>query len=180
MPLSDPRAYLGVTHARANEPARALRGTGERGTHTATCRSVRGVTLTLTHARDTHTRVQGWCEHSTLSAACRRRGDKDGDSSERAREKREERMRGRRREGGREREGETDRKKEPNAGNRGAGSGAIVELVSRPIHKRLLSVLPKISLFFFFSPFSFGRVYICARRCDGLERADRIGLNSTE
>lgn len=26
-------------------------------------------------------------------------------------------------------------KKEPNIGNRGAGSGAIVELVSRPIHK---------------------------------------------
>lgn len=48
------------------------------------------------------------------------------------------------------REKRTKKKRVECTGNRGAGSRAIVELVSRPIHKRLLSVLPKISLLFFF------------------------------
>jgi len=61
--------------------------------------------------------------------------------------------------------GET--RKKPNGNREERNSRTIVELVSRPIHKRLFfSVLPKISLFFPLFP-SKRCAFICVCRCDG-------------
>lgn len=135
-------------HARERERERARPSCGTSEivlTNTRTQRHMSFRTDTIHAHTRTHDAYDGGSTHSTLSAACRRREDKDGDSCAEW-EKRREDVREERGENG----GETRKKLNGNREERDFRT--IVELVSRPIHKRLFfSVLPKISLFF--SPF---------------------------
>lgn len=148
---SDPDAYTGC-HACTRERARARPSWHGREWHAhGHMSSHTGVTPAHTYARviwiRTHTCKGGAstppCQPPVVAVETKTEIRTSERASENGKDERKAMSNGR----------EKQTKKKECTGNRGAGSRAIVELVSRPIHKRLLSVLPKISLLFFFCLF---------------------------